>query len=228
MRRWAALAWLATAGCGNLPEENGVAQLEVIHPGPVEVGQTIMLRARALDARGDSVGATITWTTPDTTVILTPEGRLTGRTGGTTARVQAQAGSLASDFVTVTVTPRPDTLAIAGDSVLTVAPGAAASAPLLASLRSLQPAGPLAGRTITYTVAAPVFADLSQRTVELPGGVLALAAVTGADGTPASPVTLNRVAGQPAPDSAIVTVTATTATGATVPGSGQRFVVHFQ
>jgi len=222
------LAWLATAGCSNLPEENGVAQLEVIHPGPVEVGQTITLRARALDARGDSVAATITWTTPDTTVILTPDGQLTGRTGGTTARVQAQAGSLASDFVTVTVIPRPDTLVIAGDSVLAVAAGVTASAPLLASLRSFQPAGPLAGRTITYTVTAPVFGDPSQRTVELTGGGLTLAAVTGADGTPSPPVTLDRVAGQTAPDSAIVTVAATTATGAAVPGSGQRFIVRFQ
>ncbi len=52
--------------------------------------------------------------------------------------------------------------------------------------------------------------------------------MTGADGTPSPPVTLDRVAGQTAPDSAIVTVAATTATGAAVPGSGQRFIVHFQ
>jgi hypothetical protein len=64
--------------------------------------------------------------------------------------------------------------------------------------------------------------------VELPGGVLTLDAVTGLDGSPSSPVTLNRVTGVTSPDSAIVTVGALTASGATVPGSGQRFIVRFQ
>jgi hypothetical protein len=41
-------------------------------------------------------------------------------------------------------------------------------------------------------------------------------------------VTVNRVSGRTAPDSAIVTVSATTATGSVVPGSGQRFIVRFQ
>jgi hypothetical protein len=133
-----------------------------------------------------------------------------------------------SDFVTFTVNPRPDTLALTGDSILTVASGVGISAPLFASIRSFAPAEPLSGEVITYTVTAPVFPDATQRTVELPGGVLSLAAITGADGTPATPVTLNRVTGQSSPDSAIVTVSAVTAAGATVPGSGQRFIVRFQ
>jgi len=58
--------------------------------------------------------------------------------------------------------------------------------------------------------------------------VLSLAATTGTDGSPATAVTLNRVTGQSSPDSAIVTVAAATATGAIVPGSGQRFIVRFQ
>src|SRR6185295_5881156 len=118
----------------------------------------IMLRAAALDAKGDSVpSAPIIWVTPDTTVILTPSGQLTGRTGGQTARVQAQLDTLVSDFVTFTVNPRPDTVVITGDSVLTVASDTTVSGPLLASLRSLNPAEPLADRVITYTVTAPVF-----------------------------------------------------------------------
>jgi hypothetical protein len=75
---------------------------------------------------------------------------------------------------------------------------------------------------------APIFPDPTQRTVELTGGVLTLAATTGADGTPETPVLVSRVAGRTAPDSAIVTVSAATATGAIVPGSGQRFIIHFQ
>jgi hypothetical protein len=222
---------MAAAGCGNLTETGGAVGLEIRTPrNPVvEVGQTITLKAAALDEQGDTIaGAPIVWVTPDTTVILTPSGQLTGRTGGQTARVQAQLDSLVSDFVTFTVNPRPDTVVITGDSVLTVASGAMASGPLLASLRSLSPAEPLADRVLTYTVTAPAFADPSQRTVELTGGVLTVGATTGADGTPVVPVVMSRVAGRTAPDSSIVTIAAATATGAVVPGSGQRFIIHFQ
>jgi hypothetical protein len=230
--RWglAAMGLTAAAGCANLTDEGGVAGLEIRYPPDrvVEVGQTIVLRARALNAQGDSVAATVTWLTPDTTVTLTSDGHLTGRTGGSSAQVQAQVGSLVSDFVTFTVNARPDTLVITGDSVLTVGSGTTASAPLLASLQTFDPAGPLSARVIVYRIVAPVFADPAQRSVELPGGVLALEAETGGDGTPVTPVTVSRVAGQATPDSAIVTVVATTATGAVVPGSGQRFIVRFQ
>ena len=228
--RYLAAVFAAVAGCSNLTEEGGIAGLEVRVPRPpvVEVGQTIQLSARALDRKGDSVGAAITWLTPDTTVILTPTGLLTGRTGGATARVQAQVNSLVSDFVTFTVNPHPDTLKLVGDSIFVVAAGVVSSAPLVASLQSFVPPMALSGDVITYSIVEPVFADPGQRTVELPGGVLTLDAVTGLDGSPSSPVTLNRVTGVTSPDSAIVTVSALTASGATVPGSGQRFIVRFQ
>jgi hypothetical protein len=228
--RYFLAAFAAVAGCSNLTEENGVAGLELRVPRPpvVEVGQTIQLSARALDLQGDSVAATIVWITPDTTVILTPTGQMTGRTGGTTARVQAHVGSIVSDFVTFTVNPAPDTLKLVGDSVLTVAPGVTASAPLLASLQSFVPAQALEGDVITFRIVEPVFADPTLRTVELPGGVLTLDATTGLDGTPTPSVTVNRVTGRASPDSAIVTASALTAAGATVPGSGQRFIVRFQ
>lgn len=228
--RYVPAVFAAVAGCSNLTEEGGLAGLEIRIPRPpvVQVGQTIQLSARALDRQGDSVGATITWLTPDTTVTLTPGGQLTGRTGGGTARVQAEVGTLVSDFVTFTVNPRPDTLKLVGDSVLTVAAGVTASAALRAALESFAPPQPLAGDVITYAITAPVFPDPTQRTVELPGGVLTLDATTGFDGSPSTPVTVNRVAGRTSPDSAIVTVTALTAAGTLVPGSGQRFIVRFQ
>ena len=132
MRWWPVVGLMVAAGCSNLTEVGGVVGLLIRtpeHPA-VEVGQTITLKAAALDAKGDTVpGAPIIWVTPDTTVILTPSGQLTGRTGGQTARVQAQLDSLVSDFVTFTVNPRPDTLVITGDSVLTVPSGATASGP---------------------------------------------------------------------------------------------------
>ena len=182
-------------------------------------------QGRALDASGAPVDVPITWLTPDTTIIVSADGQVTGRTGGSTGRVQAQAGALASDFFSFTVRPRPDTLVLSPDSVLTVAADAPTSAPLVATLRSFAPDQPLADATIVYTVTSPAFADPAARTVELPGGVLTLAATTGADGTPATPVTLARVAGRTAPAVAVVTVSAVTATGAPVAGrdSGSRF-----
>ena len=223
-------ACLALGGCSGLTEEGGVASLEVQLPDPleVEVGQTIALEGRALDASGAPVDVPITWLTPDTTIIVSADGEVTGRTGGSTGRVQAQAGALASDFFSFTVRPRPDTLVLSPDSVLTVAADASTSAPLVATLRSFAPDQPLADATIVYTVTSPAFADPAARTVELPGGVLTLAATTGGDGAPATPVTVARVAGHTAPAVAVVTISAVTATGAPVAGSGQRFQVQFQ
>ncbi len=223
-------ACLALGGCSDLTDEGGVAQLEVQLPDPlsIEVDQTIVLQGRALDASGAPVDVPITWRTPDTTLIVTADGQVTGRTGGSTGRVQAQAGALASDFFSFAVRPRPDTLVLSPDSVLTVAADAGASAPLVATLRSREPDQPLADATLVYTVTEPAFGDPAERTVELPGGGLTLAAPTGADGTPATPVTLGRVAGRTAPPLATVTVSAVTATGLPVPGSGQRFRIAFQ
>ncbi len=222
--------WGSGSGCSNLTETGGIAGLELRIPRPavVEVDQTITLHAKALDARGDSIPAHILWLTPDASVTLTPDGQLTGKTGGASARVQAQAGSVVSDFVQFTVNYKADTLQLVGDSVLTVLTGTDVSAPLLASVRTINPPQGLSDRPLVYTITAPTFTSPAARTVELSGGVLALTAITGADGTPASSVTVNRVIGRPAPDSAIVVVSAATATGAAVPGSGQRFIIRFQ
>jgi hypothetical protein len=230
IRRACLAACLALGGCSNLTDEGGIAGLEVQLPDPleVEVGQTISLEGRALDASGNPADVAVTWLTPDTTIVVSAEGQLTGRTGGSTGRVQAQAGALTSDFFTFTVRPRPDTLVLSPDSVLTVTADAAVSAPLVAILRSFAPDQPVSGASIVYTVIDPAFADPAARTVELLGGVLTLTAITGTDGTPATPVTVARVAGRTAPAAAIVTVSAVTATGTPVAGSGQQFRIQFQ
>lgn len=230
IRRACLAACLALGGCSNLTDEGGIAGLEVQLPNPleVEVGQTITLEARALDASGNPVDVPVTWLTPDTTITVSADGEVTGRTGGSTGRVQAQAGALASDFFTFTVRPRPDTLVLSPDSVLTVTADAAVSAPLVATLRSFAPDQPVSGAGIVYTVTTPSFANPADRTIELSGGVLTLTAATGTDGTPVTPITVARVAGRTAPPEAIVTVTAATATGVAVGGSGQRFRIQFQ
>jgi hypothetical protein len=234
----------ALGGCGNLTETDGVAGLDVQTPKPpnVEVGETITLQARPFNAQGETVSAPVTWTTPDKTVTLTPDGKLTGVTPQSTARIQAQAAAIISDFIVISVIYPPDTLAVTGDSILTVPAGTTTSGALKAGLFSRQSGSqqPVNGRRITYQITSPTFADPSQRTVELPGQVLTLSAQTGADGTPSvpgppgtpgtprQPVTLSRVGNSTTPLTVVVTITATTGAGAPVPGSGQRFTVTFQ
>ena len=192
----------------------------------MEVGQTIVLQGRALDASGAPVDVPITWRTPDTTIIVRADGQVTGRTGGSTGRVQAQAGALASDFFSFTVRPRPDTLVLSPDSCSRLSRSRRFRA-VGGDAAKLRPDQPLADATIVYTVTSPAFADPAERTVELPGGGLTLAATTGADGTPATPVTLGRVAGRTAPAVAVVTSAPSPRPGAGR-GSGQRFQDQFQ
>jgi hypothetical protein len=214
-------------GCSNLTEgAGGVVGLEIRAPTlkTVEVGETLPLSARALDKNGDSIAADITWRAPDPALTVDPQtGVITGVSPGI-GRVQAFAGSLASSLVSFTVIARADTLILVGDSVVTVAPGAPASAPLVVQLQSFSPAGPLPSWPVVYAVSSPP--DIGPHTVELPGGVLVDTLTTGTDGA-VSTVTLNRV-GIAQPDTAIVEVRASRTRGAAVPGSGQRFIVLFQ
>jgi hypothetical protein len=215
-------------GCSNLDEgEAGVVALEVSAPSPdtLEVGETVQLVARALDRDGNTVNTAISWRGVDTTASIDPATGIVTALFPGTARVQATVGSLASGLITLTVLAPADTLIIAGDSVLTVVTDVAASAAMLVRVESFNPAGPLANRPVVYTVTSPELTGLPH-TVELPGAVLVDTVLTGSDGV--SSMTLNRVTGVTAPDSAIVEVSAFRTRGSEVPGSGQRFIVHFQ
>jgi len=228
--RWCgALVLGLVLGCSNLDEgEAGVVALEVSAPSPdtLEVGETVQLAARALDRDGNAVNAAISWQSVDTTASIDPTtGVVTALFPGT-ARVQARVGSLSSGLITLTVQAPADTLIIAGDSVLTVATDVPASPAMVVRLESFHPAGPLADRPVIYTITSPDLTALPH-TVELPGAVLVDTVLTESDGQ-VSTMTLNRVAGVIAPDSAIVEVSAFRRRGAVVPGSGQRFIVHFQ
>jgi hypothetical protein len=216
-------------GCSNLDEgEAGVVALEVSAPSPdtLEVGESVQLSARALDRDGNPVNATITWRGVDTTASIDPATGIVTALFPGTARVQATVGSLASGLIALTVLAPADTLIIAGDSVLTVLIDEPASAAMLVRLESFNPAGPLAGRPVIYTITSPDLTSLPH-TVELPGAVLVDTVLTGSDGQ-VTTMTLDRVTGVTAPDSAIVQVSAFRTRGAAVPGSGQRFIVHFQ
>ena len=151
-----------------------------------------------------------------------------GVTPGAIGRVQVVAGTLASDPISINVVSRPDSVIAVGPTALVVPLGGTESAPLQAELTTNLPAGPLAGRTLIFTVVDPVFASVAGRTVELPNAQLADTATTGGDGLPTVPIVLRRVVGVAQPATATVEVRASRRSGAPVPGSGQRFVVTFQ
>ena len=227
-----ALAPLLVAACASLSETSGgVAQLQVLSPvDPVlQVGDTTRLYARTLDQNGDEIAGAVEWRAPDSTVSVDAMGLVTADSVGT-GRVQARSESLISDFITFTIILRPDTLVLVGDSTFQVPAGQDTTPPLNARLDSyhLGNTVPASGSTIVYRIVDPVFTDPAVRTVELTGQVLVDTVTTGSTGSPTTPVQLWRVAGQVAPDTAIVEISATRFQGTeVVPGSGQRFVVRF-
>ena len=228
MNRAVPLFAAAALACSNITDVgNGIVALDVKVPPrlEVEVGDAVQLSARALDRNGDSVAAEITWSTPDTTVSVTPATGLVAGLAPGTGRVQAAEGTLVSDFLTFTVLAHADSLALPAGSSVTVAPDAPSSPSLAAQL--LGPAGvSLAGHRLIYTVVDPPLIDAAVLTVTFPNGSFADTVTTAADGT--APVTLNRVTGVTAPASATVVVTALRPSGAAIPGSGQSIIVTFQ
>jgi hypothetical protein len=224
------LSLLLVVSCSGLDEgAGGVVGLQIQLPAlrTIEVAQSLQLTAIALDKDGQPVNAEISWRAPDPTLTVDPlTGVITGVSPGP-GRVQAFEGSLSSELVTFNVTARPDTLLIVGDSVLTVAPTATASAPLTVQVQTFSPPGTgIASWPVIYAITSPP--DLGgPHTVELPGAVLTDTVPTGTDGA-VSTVTLNRVAGIAQPDTAIVEIRSSRTGGEPVPGSGQRFIVIFQ
>ena len=221
---WLTIAALA---CSDLPSgDAGVVGLEIREPQnhDLEIGESLQLSAVALDKDGNEVSAPVSWLAPDPTLTVDANGVATGVAAGP-GRVQAASGGLTSRVVTFNVIVGADTLVLEGDSVVTVAPGVAASAPLVVQLRSFATNDPVPGRPVISAVTSPP--DVGPHTVELPGAVLIDTLTTGTDGRVTS-VTLSRVNGTTQPDTAIVTVRAERTRGDPVPGSGQRFLVLFQ
>jgi hypothetical protein len=213
-------------GCSDLTEgTGGVVVLEIRVPSAtsVEVGEVLQLSAEALDAEGNPANVPITWRSSDPALTIDDTGLVTGVTAGT-AQVQAFAGSLSSARIQLGVIPRADTLALVGDSVIVVPPEAAASAPLVVQVLSFAQVEPLPNRPVIYTVSFP--ATVIGAPATLPGGVLVDTITTTT--APNTSMTLSRVTGVTAPDSAFVTVRSYRASNADVAGSGQRFIVLFQ
>ncbi len=227
-RRLAALLGLC-AGCSSLGESGTVVAIEVRTPLPavVEQNDTLTLTARALDQQGDSVGATVLWESPDTTVVIVNGNQLTSDTSAGTGRVQARVGSLRSELVTYTIRRRSDSLLLVGPARDTVTSGAGEteSAALQARLESYgSDTVGVAGAFIRFRI---IDADtaLASGTVAFPSGTLDTRIQTTSTG---ASITLQLVNGATPPDSLRLEVLAERPSGAVVPGSGQRFTVVFE
>ncbi len=225
---------LGLVSCSNAGElADGVIEIQVIAPQPpiIDFGDTTQYIAIPLNQAGDSVAAPVVWLTPDdsTINIIDPAtGLVTGVKPNSVGRLQAKLGSLTTGFFTLTILARPDTIILPADSIQTVASGEPSSLALLPVLASDNPAGPVTARRLIFTIVKPTFADTTGlQNVALPNLRLVDSVLTTADGTP-NGITVSRVIGRTAPDSVLIEVTATQASGAPVPGSGQKFLVLFE
>ena len=223
-------AVLGVLACSDVTSTgNGVIAIQVQVPADaaVEPGDTITLVAQALDKNGDVVNEPVYWRTPDPNLLTMVDsiGLLTTDSLTGAGEVQAYVGSLLSPLILITVHPPSDTLALVGPDTMTVPDADTASAPLDAAVQTLNPPGGVPATSISYVV----FDSLaSLGLVHFQGGGMSLRTGTGADGRPLVPVTLRRTNGIAQPDSVIVEVFAFRPSQATVPGSGQRFIVRFQ
>jgi len=222
-------ATIALATCSSLPAgENGVVALELRLPSPamVEQNDTLRLRARALNADGDSVAAAVYWRTLDTALTIVDSiGLVTTDSTSGTARVQARVGSLRSEIVTLTLRRRSDTLLLLPPDTIAIPAADSVSDTLGARVESLSPAGGVGGTSILYEV---VDGTAAQGKVRFANGLLAFRATTGTDGAPTVAVTLRKVAAQVPPPVVEVRLTALRPSGTPVPGSGQSFTLLFQ
>jgi len=216
------------SACGTFGTDlDQIVALEIRFPGPatVEQGDTIQPHARALNGRGDSVAATITWAALDTLIVQvldTSTGATLGKKPGS-GRIQARVGSLRSNPVAVVVNPDADTLFASGplrDTVTASTSTDSLSDSLKVQVQDLPAGGApvnLANRLVTFQITYPIggagFTLVPQDSL-----------LTGTGGSAAVRV---RLVSRTLPDSAVVTASAFRANGQPVPGSVVTFVVEF-
>lgn len=227
------LALLAALGCGRLGTDlDVIVALEVSLPdsGIVEETATIVPRARALNGRGDSVAATITWAALDTAfvaVVDTETGATLGKQPGT-GRIQARVGSLRTNPLTITVREIADTAFAEGDTrdTVTVSAGPdSLSDSLRVRLRALVTLSgtPQDVRSHPVSFAMTTYPAAAANVTLVPSA----ARRTNSQGLAVVQVRLT-AAPPPRPDSVVVAATAQHADGTPVPGSPITFVVEFR
>jgi hypothetical protein len=215
-------------GCSSLsPDFNQVVAIDVALPfgGTVELGDTIVPSARALDGRGDSVAATIYWTALDTTDITlldSTTGATLGKAAGAGAGIEARVGNLHSNPITITVLAAPDTVFAAGPTRDSVSVGTKRDS--LSDTLKVEVADTnggtttgLSGRKVAVHITYPT--DTTAFTL-VPGDTV----LTDANGIAALRIKLKN---RTLPDSVVVSATARHVRGATIPGSPITFTVIF-
>lgn len=181
--------------------------------GRVEVLDTLRPHARALNGRGDSTAAEIVWSALDTTLQLVDSltGVFVGRAPGS-GRIQARAGSLVSNPVTITVVAPLDSIRVTGADTVVVTDSLSDSLQIQAF-----PSGSNAGRTIILTITFPPGAP----------GLTLVPGDTVRTSTSGLAVFQVRASGITRPDTVVVSASAQHANGTPVPGSPLNFVVEF-
>lgn len=225
---------LLTTACSDLSTDSNIPiMLEIRAPAAVgggnplvEIADTFQLTARALNQDGDSVAAVLAWRTADTALVSVDPvtGLISGKKVGT-ARIQVSSGTLTSDLVSFSVVPAAESLQIVPPDSARVLVTDTASAALIAELDTLNPTGPLATRAIIYELTT-IFGQPGD-TASLGGGVMLRSVATSTLGQPTIPIYVRPIPGLPRPDSVLVEITALRPSGASIPGSGQLFIVRF-
>jgi hypothetical protein len=223
------LAALAVLGCSSLGEPGVPVAIEFLVPKPsqVEVGDTIVLRARLLDQSGDSADSgELRWRTPDTTVAVDSiTGVFTGlvvtSAGG---RVQPTAGTLVGPIVTFTVLAHADTLMVPAESVV-VAPADTQTTAFGAKIARFDSTG-LSGRTMIVRLITPLDGSvvLDSPSISDTLDVLSDTTLTGAGGL----TTLFVQVRGTRPDSVVVEFEGRHVSDAPIAGSGQRIKIIFE
>jgi hypothetical protein len=194
-----------------------------------------------VDGAGQVVAATIHWASLDSVLtVLSPDtaGRTVAAHPGLSGRLQAAAGALLSNPLTVRTLVAADTLFPSGRRADTVSLAATPDslshgltvelADTLATATTPDSIVPLAGRPVVFKIVYERMGDsatliATDTTVHLRVGLDTLVTTPGG----LAAVRL-RFLGGPLPDTARVTATATRARGAPVPGSPDTLVVIFQ
>lgn len=235
MRLGPTAALLAVAACSSLSENQaGISALEVRLPANfyLEVGDTLRLRADAVDSDGAPVEASIVWrtTAPDTVATLDSlTGALVGLRFPDTARVQvALAGQseLSSDLSKLRffITDRADTLELLSPDSVEVSRDADTTSAIDVQLTQLVDTVPVAGRPVRFKVVEP--AQSGDSTVVFLTGRWIDSLTTSTTGR-VSTVRLRAVRNRTPPDRVVIEVTAFRPDGTPIPGSGRHIVVRF-
>jgi hypothetical protein len=210
----------------------------------VEEGDTLTLKARALNVAGDTVpGTVITWEMVDVDsgqvgfTIDGATGLITAHAPGS-GRVRPRVEELTTlAVVFVTVTAAPDSVGPSGGQTVTMAVTDSVSPPLTVVVYQLtdESASPVAlgEKPVHFYVVEPLpgsseaggFFLTAQDSVEAGSDPHSVTVTTDAGGS--ASVVVRRIADSIVPDSAMVEASVTAATGGAVSGSPVRFVVIF-